>query len=36
MLFCRMTVSIMIGIINNMEKYYPEEILLIFPIFFKI
>ncbi|OAY93991.1 hypothetical protein A7I15_06710 [Staphylococcus epidermidis] len=36
MLFCRMTVSIMIGIIINMEKYYPEEMLWIFPIFFKI
>lgn len=35
MLFCRMTVSIMIGIIINMEKYYPEEMLWIFPIFSK-
>ena len=28
-----MTVLIMIGIIINMEKYYPEEMLWIFPIF---
>ncbi len=30
-----MTVLIMIGIIINMEKYYPEEMLWIFPIFFQ-
>ena len=35
MLFCRMTVSIMIGIIINMEKYYPEEMLWIFQFFSK-